>query len=193
LLVIATINVVGGFLVTDRMLEMFKSRAGAAAGDRGGERVSRSAAYGKPDRSDLTASNERALRAASTLVAEIDQRASTDPPAADRMSADVLSLLLGPSGRALPPLRSGHHRTAADPPPAHRRGRNAMSEQGTSVTDRWPGPGGEVEDAIVELAELVREAAEKLDSSDPRCARELRVRATSLAIKGVRGLGELMR
>lgn len=28
-LVLATINVVGGFLVTDRMLEMFKPRAGA--------------------------------------------------------------------------------------------------------------------------------------------------------------------
>ena len=29
--VIATINVVGGFLVTDRMLEMFKKKPGAAA------------------------------------------------------------------------------------------------------------------------------------------------------------------
>jgi hypothetical protein len=68
-----------------------------------------------------------------------------------------------------------------------------MSSQGQSATDRWPGPGGKVEDAIVELAELVREAAEKLDNTDPAGARELRIRATSLAIKGVTGLGELMR
>ena len=32
-LVLATINVVGGFLVTDRMLEMFKPRAAPASGD----------------------------------------------------------------------------------------------------------------------------------------------------------------
>ena len=34
--VLATINVVGGFVVTDRMLEMFKGRRGGAPGSGGG-------------------------------------------------------------------------------------------------------------------------------------------------------------
>lgn len=43
-LVLATVNVVGGFLVTDRMLEMFKPR-GRAAGDPAGN-----GAAGRPPR-----------------------------------------------------------------------------------------------------------------------------------------------
>ena len=68
-----------------------------------------------------------------------------------------------------------------------------MTNHDSVASDRWPGPGGKVEDVIVELAELVREAAEKLDSADPHTARALRVRATSLAVKGVMSLSELMR
>ncbi len=36
--VLATVNLVGGFVVTDRMLEMFKGRPGAGAGQAGGRR-----------------------------------------------------------------------------------------------------------------------------------------------------------
>jgi hypothetical protein len=61
------------------------------------------------------------------------------------------------------------------------------------ASDRWPGPGGVVEDAIVELVELVRGAADRLDSAEPHVARELRLRAASLAVKGVEGLLEATR
>jgi hypothetical protein len=68
-----------------------------------------------------------------------------------------------------------------------------MPDASARVGDQWPGPRGEAEDAIVELAELVREAADKLEGVDPSLPRTVRVRATSLAVKGVTGLGELMR
>ena len=42
--VLATLNVVGGFVVTDRMLEMFKARPGDKAGDKKGGRAAASPA-----------------------------------------------------------------------------------------------------------------------------------------------------
>jgi NAD(P) transhydrogenase subunit alpha len=36
--VLATVNLVGGFVVTDRMLEMFKGRSRTAPGAKGGQR-----------------------------------------------------------------------------------------------------------------------------------------------------------
>jgi H+-translocating NAD(P) transhydrogenase subunit alpha len=40
---LATLNVVGGFVVTDRMLEMFKGKPGEKAGSRGGKAKSQTA------------------------------------------------------------------------------------------------------------------------------------------------------
>ena len=40
---LATLNVVGGFVVTDRMLEMFKGKPGEKAGSRGGKATSQTA------------------------------------------------------------------------------------------------------------------------------------------------------
>jgi hypothetical protein len=68
-----------------------------------------------------------------------------------------------------------------------------MSAKRALASDRWPGPGGAVEEAIVELVELVRDAADRLDSAEPRLASELRLRAASLAVKGVEGLLEVTR
>jgi hypothetical protein len=59
------------------------------------------------------------------------------------------------------------------------------------ASDRWPGPGGAVEDSIFALADLVRDAADRLDDSDPHIARALRLRATKLAMTGIRGLLDL--
>jgi hypothetical protein len=68
-----------------------------------------------------------------------------------------------------------------------------MSAQRDLASERWPGPGGAVEDAIVELVELVRSAADRLDGSEPHVARELRLRAATLAVKGVEGLLDVTR
>jgi hypothetical protein len=65
-----------------------------------------------------------------------------------------------------------------------------MTGQRGPASDRWPGPGGAVEEAIVELVELVRAAADRLDGVEPHIARDLRLRAASLAVKGVEGLLE---
>jgi hypothetical protein len=59
------------------------------------------------------------------------------------------------------------------------------------VADRWPGPGGVVEDALVALADLVCAAAEQLEHVDPRAARDLRVRATKHTVTGIEGLLQL--
>jgi hypothetical protein len=59
------------------------------------------------------------------------------------------------------------------------------------ASDRWPGPGGVVEDSIFALAELVRDAADRLDGTEPHTARALRLRATKLAMNGIRGLSDL--
>jgi hypothetical protein len=69
--------------------------------------VSRTAPYGKSDTTGLTDPNELALGAVRLLLAEIDNRAAADPISADRLCRDVLSLLLGPSGRALLPHTAG--------------------------------------------------------------------------------------
>jgi hypothetical protein len=61
-----------------------------------------------------------------------------------------------------------------------------MTEQ--RVTDRWPGPGGVVEDSILALADLVRAAADLIDDAEPRVARDLRVRATNHTVRGIEGL-----
>ena len=63
-----------------------------------------------------------------------------------------------------------------------------MTEQHVPASDRWPGPGGVVEDSIVALAELVRAAADLLDDTEPQVARDLRLRATSHAVVGIQGL-----
>lgn len=68
-----------------------------------------------------------------------------------------------------------------------------MTERRARVLDRWPGPGGPVEDSIIALTELVREAAARLDESDPQLARDLRVRASKHALSGVEALLELTR
>ncbi|HEV7752776.1 MAG TPA: hypothetical protein VGO71_14630 [Baekduia sp.] len=54
--------------------------------------------------------------------------------------------------------------------------------------DRWPGPGGVVEDSIVALAELVRAAADLIDDTQPQVARDLRLRAASHTVDGIQGL-----
>jgi hypothetical protein len=66
-----------------------------------------------------------------------------------------------------------------------------MTEQQRFASERWPGPGGAVEDSITALAELVRDAADRLDGTEPHVARDLRVRATKLAMNGIRGLLDL--
>jgi hypothetical protein len=71
-----------------------------------GRRMSRTAPYGRANAIGLTGPNELALRALRILLAEIDDRARVDPPSADRLCQDVLSLLLGPSGRAVLPYTS---------------------------------------------------------------------------------------
>ena len=38
------------------------------------------------------------------------------------------------------------------------------------VTDRWPGPGGVVEESILALADLVRAPADLIDDAEPRVA-----------------------
>jgi hypothetical protein len=68
-----------------------------------------------------------------------------------------------------------------------------MTAQAQRADDRWRGPGGPVEDAIVALAELVREAAAYLDDSDPAVARALRIRAAKLTVAGVSALTDLAR
>src|SRR5919197_4404733 len=42
------------------------------------------------------------------------------------------------------------------------------------ASERWAGPGGVVEDVIVELAELLQDGADRLSSTDPVAARYLR-------------------
>lgn len=68
-----------------------------------------------------------------------------------------------------------------------------MSDQRALSSQRWPGPGGVVEETIVELVELVRDAADRLDGAHPHVAREMRLRAAKLAVQGVEGLLELTR
>jgi hypothetical protein len=68
-----------------------------------------------------------------------------------------------------------------------------MSTHQGLETERWPGPGGPVEDAIVELVDMVRDAADRLNPAEPQLARDMRVRAATLAVKGVEGLLELTR
>ena len=68
-----------------------------------------------------------------------------------------------------------------------------MNERRAQSLDRWRGPGGDVEDAITALAELVREAADRLDATEAHIARDLRVRATNHAVKGIEALLELTR
>jgi arylsulfatase A-like enzyme len=64
-----------------------------------------------------------------------------------------------------------------------------MTELGARVSDhRWPGPGGVVEDSIVALADLVRTAADLIDESEPRVARDLRIHATKHTVQGIEGL-----
>jgi hypothetical protein len=66
-----------------------------------------------------------------------------------------------------------------------------MTEQHVRTADRWPGPGGVVEDSIVALAELVRAAADLIDEAEPQVARDMRIRATSHTVKGIQGLQRL--
>jgi hypothetical protein len=68
-----------------------------------------------------------------------------------------------------------------------------MTEPPERASGRWPGPGGVVEDSITALAELVREATDRLDGTQPHVARDLRVRATKHAVEGIEGLLELTR
>jgi hypothetical protein len=63
-----------------------------------------------------------------------------------------------------------------------------MTEQRAYVNDRWPGPGGAVEDSIIALADLVRAAADVIDDVEPRVASDLRIRATNHTVKGLQGL-----
>ena len=63
-----------------------------------------------------------------------------------------------------------------------------MTDHHARVNDRWPGPGGVVEDSIIALADLVRAAAERLEHAEPHVARDLRVRATRHTIEGIEGL-----
>jgi hypothetical protein len=66
-----------------------------------------------------------------------------------------------------------------------------MSQTDRHASDRWPGPGGVVEDSIFALADLVRDAADRLDGTEPDVAYALRLRATRLAMSGIRGLLDL--
>jgi hypothetical protein len=68
-----------------------------------------------------------------------------------------------------------------------------MTGQEALASDRWPGPGGAVEDSIVALAELVRAAADLIDDTEPQVARDLRIRATSHTVSGIQGLLRLTR
>jgi arylsulfatase A-like enzyme len=63
-----------------------------------------------------------------------------------------------------------------------------MTPEGARVSDRWPGPGGVVEESIVALADLVRTAADLIDTAEPRVASDLRVRATKHTVNGIQGL-----
>jgi hypothetical protein len=63
-----------------------------------------------------------------------------------------------------------------------------VTEQHARVCERWPGPGGVVEDSIVALADLVRAAADVIDRAEPHVARDLRVRAATHSVKGIEGL-----
>jgi hypothetical protein len=65
--------------------------------------MSRAAPYGKTDATGLPEPHGLALRALALLVDELDRRATIDPGSAQRLSGDILSLLLQPSGRALLP------------------------------------------------------------------------------------------
>jgi hypothetical protein len=66
-------------------------------------RAPRTAPYGKTDATALTNRNRHALRAIERLVDEVDRSAATDPVTAARLADQMLSVLLGPRGRALLP------------------------------------------------------------------------------------------
>jgi arylsulfatase A-like enzyme len=66
-----------------------------------------------------------------------------------------------------------------------------MTVQQVPASDRWPGPGGIVEDSIIALADLVRTAADLIDDAEPLVARDLRIRAASHTVKGIQGLARL--
>jgi arylsulfatase A-like enzyme len=63
-----------------------------------------------------------------------------------------------------------------------------MNPEGARASDRWPGPGGVVEESIVALADLVRTAADLIDGAEPGVASDLRVRATKHTVNGIQGL-----
>jgi hypothetical protein len=63
-----------------------------------------------------------------------------------------------------------------------------MTAQGAAAAQRWPGPGGVVEDSIIALDELVRAAADLIDDADPGVASALRIRATTHTVNAIQGL-----